>query len=128
MSVDLPAPFSPQIAWISPRATSSVTSCSAFTPGKVLVIERISRMLVVTSASSSVLLLGSVIEGCWWREGCPPATSGCTEFQKCATSLEAELILRPVPGVHERGLHVVLHDLNRLEQVRGNDLLAVVVG
>ena len=39
--VDLPAPFSPQMAWISPRSTVSETSCSALTPGKVLVIDRI---------------------------------------------------------------------------------------
>ena len=48
MRVDLPAPFSPQMAWISPRSTSRVTSCSALTPGNVLVMPRISRMLLVT--------------------------------------------------------------------------------
>src|SRR5690349_6479480 len=44
ISVDLPAPFSPQIAWISPRRTFRLTSDRAFTPGNVLVMERISRM------------------------------------------------------------------------------------
>ena len=36
MRVDLPAPFSPTRARISPRATSSVTSDNAWTPGKAL--------------------------------------------------------------------------------------------
>ena len=36
--VDLPAPFSPISPWHSPRATSRVTSLSATTPPKVLVI------------------------------------------------------------------------------------------
>src|SRR3954453_4528108 len=55
MRVDLPAPFSPQIAWISPRRTASETFSSALTPGKVLVMERISRML--SSMDSVVLVL-----------------------------------------------------------------------
>src|SRR3954453_17783421 len=58
MSVDLPAPFSPQIAWISPRRTSRLTFSSALTPGKVLVIERISRML---SAMDYVVLVCSMV-------------------------------------------------------------------
>src|SRR3954451_21780292 len=58
MSVDLPAPFSPQIAWISPRRTSRLTFSSALTPGKVLVIERISRML---SAMDYVVLVCSLV-------------------------------------------------------------------
>src|SRR3954449_10237543 len=53
MSVDLPAPFSPQIAWISPRRTDRLTFSSALTPGKVLVMERISRMW---SSMDSVVL------------------------------------------------------------------------
>ena len=36
MRVDFPAPFSPQMAWISPRATVKSTSSSALTPGNVL--------------------------------------------------------------------------------------------
>jgi hypothetical protein len=34
MSVDLPAPFSPTTAWISPARTPRLTLLSAFTPGK----------------------------------------------------------------------------------------------
>ena len=37
-SVDLPAPFSPSSAWISPAPTSKSTSSSACTPGKRLLI------------------------------------------------------------------------------------------
>src|SRR6478736_2609967 len=51
MRVDLPAPFSPQIAWISPARTSRSTSERAFTPGNVLVMLRISRMLVAICPS-----------------------------------------------------------------------------
>src|ERR1700689_773495 len=36
ISVDLPAPFSPIRAWISPALRSSETLSSALTPGKVL--------------------------------------------------------------------------------------------
>src|SRR3954462_2054579 len=54
MRVDLPAPFSPQIAWISPRPTDNETFSSALTPGKVLVMERISRM---KSSMDSVVLV-----------------------------------------------------------------------
>ena len=38
MSVDLPAPFSPTMAWISPRRTANVTSDSAVTTPKRLVM------------------------------------------------------------------------------------------
>src|SRR4051812_43868479 len=89
MSVDLPAPFSPQIAWISPRRTDRLTSCSALTPGKVLVIPRIRRM-------SSVMT-------------------------------SAQLRLGVVAGVDEFLLVVGLVDDQRLEQVRRDDLVAVVV-
>ena len=41
-----PAPFSPQIAWTSPRRTVRLTSCRALTPGNVLVMPRIRRMCV----------------------------------------------------------------------------------
>src|SRR3954471_12335880 len=55
MRAELPAWFSPQIAWSSPRPTASETFSSALTPGKVLVMERISRML--SSMDSVVLVL-----------------------------------------------------------------------
>ena len=40
MRVDLPAPFSPTIAWIVPRATSMLMSSFAITPGNRLPIPR----------------------------------------------------------------------------------------
>ena len=46
ISVDLPAPFSPQIAWISPRLTFGVTSASALTPGNSLVIPFMERIVL----------------------------------------------------------------------------------
>jgi hypothetical protein len=44
MSVDLPAPFSPQIACTSPAFTVIDTLLSALTPGNPLVMERISKI------------------------------------------------------------------------------------
>src|SRR5262245_38345806 len=41
--VDLPAPFSPMTAWISPRATAKLTSSSARTPPKDLPMASIRR-------------------------------------------------------------------------------------
>ncbi|MEU1396172.1 hypothetical protein ABZ403_08920, partial [Micromonospora zamorensis] len=46
------------MAWISPRRTARVTSSSAVTPGKVLVMRRISRMV-----SSMVTVLCQVGRG-----------------------------------------------------------------
>ncbi len=40
ISVDLPAPFSPTIAWTVPRSTSMLTSWLATTPGNVLPMSR----------------------------------------------------------------------------------------
>jgi hypothetical protein len=45
--VDLPAPFSPTSAWISPALTVRLTSSRALTPGNVLVIPRISRIAFI---------------------------------------------------------------------------------
>ena len=44
MRVDFPAPFSPQIAWISFSRTSNVTCESALTPGKSLDMSSIFNM------------------------------------------------------------------------------------
>src|ERR1035437_3783517 len=49
-SVDLPAPFSPRNATISPGCTSSDTSVSAWTFGKALLTPRISRPALATAA------------------------------------------------------------------------------
>ena len=57
MSVDLPAPFSPTRQWISCGATEKVTSLSAFTPGKVLVMFFISRMGVLMAQDPPVAAL-----------------------------------------------------------------------
>ncbi len=54
MRVDLPAPFSPQMACTWPRSTDRVTLESAFTPGNVFVMPRISRMWVVILAPASL--------------------------------------------------------------------------
>jgi hypothetical protein len=48
MSVDLPAPFSPTRQWISPFSTLKLTSLRALTPGKVFVMFRISRIVLIS--------------------------------------------------------------------------------
>lgn len=52
MRVDLPAPFSPQSPWISPRLIRIETSDSAVTPGKVLVTWDMSRRTWSSTAVS----------------------------------------------------------------------------
>src|SRR3990172_677280 len=67
MSVDLPAPFSPTTACTSPARLSKLTSSSAVTPGKVMVMFRISTRLwtILTSATHP-------------RSGFPPVGRGVT--------------------------------------------------
>ena len=45
MSVDFPAPFSPMSAWISPDRRKKSTSSRASTPGKAIVMPRISTIV-----------------------------------------------------------------------------------
>src|ERR1019366_9955891 len=52
LSVLLPAPFSPQMAWHDPGATSKPTSLSATTPGKRLV------MPTNRTAGAAIVLIG----------------------------------------------------------------------
>src|SRR6187551_1757427 len=90
MRVDLPAPFSPTSAWISPARTRKSTRSSATTPGNVLRMLRISRR---------------------WSK---------------ARLLDLRCLV--VAAAHQHGFPVGLVHAHRLEQVRGNDLHAVVVG
>src|SRR5271167_4009247 len=56
VNVDLPAPFSPTRAWISPVSSAKLTSLTAATPRYSLVIERISRSgLIALSVLRPVL-------------------------------------------------------------------------
>ncbi len=48
--VDFPAPFSPTIAWISPRRTARETPSRACTPGKALETQVIVRASVIDRA------------------------------------------------------------------------------
>src|SRR5579859_389906 len=61
-SVDLPAPFSPRRAWISPSWASRSTESLARTPGNRFVIERMATAgtaPAVTSVSTAVSALGN---------------------------------------------------------------------
>ncbi len=53
MRVDLPAPFSPTRAWISPGLTEKVTSFNALTPGNSFVMPRISSRTSLTAPPPS---------------------------------------------------------------------------
>src|ERR1700742_4026938 len=53
-SVDLPAPFSPSSAWISPGATSKSTLARACTPGKRLLIPYMRRRGSVLARRSAM--------------------------------------------------------------------------
>src|SRR6478609_3156214 len=129
MRVDLPAPFSPQIACTSPRRTSRVTSCSALTPGNSLVIWRISRMWGVSSTFSRTILApvscaGRRRDGAprsvgGRRPGCAVAHPGRSSQTELLGGVEARLDEGALDGVRR-------HDL-RLEEVRRHDLDAVVV-
>src|SRR5208337_2190664 len=57
MRVDLPAPFSPTMAWTLPGARSRSTSCSTSTPEKLLETPWTRRML------SAVPVIPSILEG-----------------------------------------------------------------
>src|SRR4051794_12374747 len=110
ISVDLPAPFSPQIAWTDPSSTLIETSCSALTPGKDFEMFCISRI---------VLAMVSLA-----REGGPgrllPARTPVRPVL-----LEVGLLV--VAAVDQDLLVVVLGHDDRLEQVARDDLHLVVV-
>ncbi|CDX36333.1 hypothetical protein MPLDJ20_20514 [Mesorhizobium plurifarium] len=58
MRVDLPAPFSPTTAWTVPNFTAKLTFESAFTPGNVLLMPRMSRAQSATTVISGLVLPG----------------------------------------------------------------------
>src|SRR5688572_28876719 len=107
MSVDLPAPFSPTRAWISPGRRSNETSSSARTPGKVFVMPRISSR----GAESAALVT-------------------CSEERGRVISARAAVDLFPgVVAVLDDGLvDVVFVDGDRLEEDRGYVDFPVVDG
>src|SRR4051812_30734828 len=100
MRVDLPAPFSPQIACTVPRSTCRVTSCSALTPGKVFVMPRISRIVSAMPLLSVGVLPDEGPRPRRWR-GPPSIGSG---------SGLLEVAVRVVAAVDQDLLVVVLGD------------------
>src|SRR5918997_6597466 len=148
MRVDLPAPFSPQIAWISPRRTARLTSSRALTPGKVLVMPRISRMW--SSMGPRRPVVGASGARGWWRECAPrrwgwpgsrnersvwcrpgptgvlPGPAGLRGWRSVGLAA-GDLFGRPVAGVDQHGLDVVSEERLDREQVGRDDLDAVVV-
>ena len=131
ISVDLPAPFSPQIAWISPRWTDIDTSCSALTPGKVLVMACISRMGLAMGLPPSFVVQGAAVGT---PRGGRPGPTGTVwvpagrRSGRYGSGLAAgDLVLGPVARVDQERLDVVLVDDVRLEEEGRDDLDAVVV-
>src|SRR5690606_12987389 len=96
MRVDLPAPFSPQIAWISCSATVRDTSLSATTPGNRLVMDRISRMLSV---------MGALLRAGPRRRAGAGTLRGSAKVD-CSELAGLDLLLGVVAGIHH-GLLVV---------------------
>ena len=67
ISVDLPAPFSPTIAWISPRRTVSSMSRLATTPGKRLVMPRSSTAFgAVLGGGPAAVPAGAPVSAMGW--------------------------------------------------------------
>src|SRR5471030_2139128 len=111
MSVDLPAPFSPTIAWISPARTVRLTLSSATTPGNVFRMPRISRI------------------GAPLRKAAEAASSRCkVSFMETISLPLLDLRFLVVTRIDQDRMPVRLVDQHRLEQVRRHDLDAVVVG
>src|SRR5215211_4465525 len=101
--VDLPAPFSPRRAWISPGRTSRSMWSLARTPGNRLVMPRISRAGGVTVAAGSVAAASVTVvntPGCCERAGSEDtARSG-----RGARSESSPLVLFRCVAGSERGL------------------------
>src|SRR5260370_23484569 len=71
--VDLPAPFSPTRAWISPWLRSKLTPSRALTPGKVLV------MLFISSSERSIFKIAFTA-----KTLVPPQSKHCKlKIEKC---------------------------------------------
>src|SRR3954469_7480227 len=154
MRVDLPAPFSPTMAWISPALTARLTLFSAFTPGKVLVIPRISRMAFIDClrtpianrencskkfGDSGCLTLGGTLPQpaalakqngleSGFRNEVGPRRSGARPANSDPAELLRDLLLLVVAAVDQDLLPVRGIDRDRGQQVGGNDLDLVVVG
>src|ERR1700749_2570454 len=111
MSVDLPAPFSPTIAWISPARTVRSTLSSATTPGKVLRMARISRMAGPAGGGAAAGTSSRWRVSVMWAE----AFALLDLRFLVVTAVDQDVV--PVRLVHQ----------HRLEQVRRHDLDAVVV-
>src|ERR1051325_7036223 len=110
MSVDLPAPFSPTSAWTSPRWRSNETRSGASTPGKRLVIWRISRRGVMASLEC----------------GGHAAAVRAPAWPAHSTSLPVNLRPCVIPVLDHRRVDVALVDGHRLQQDGRHVLLPVV--
>src|SRR4030042_54613 len=111
MSVDLPAPFSPTTACTSPARLSKLTSSSAVTPGKVMVMFRISTRLwaILTSATYPLRALPLVRPA-----GAPPRHSPVRRGRFAPKKAERHLdSLVPLSGREAVGVdrHVVFSPL-----------------
>src|SRR5919107_632541 len=90
MIVDLPAPFSPTTAWISPGEIPKDTSLTAVMPPKGFVTPS-SRMMYVVAADS---VMGMLVSG-----DVPPGLTAGRDTQRCAMGRGSG---EPFPGVADR--------------------------
>src|ERR1700734_118089 len=120
MSVDLPAPFSPTTAWISPALTVRLTLSSALTPGNVLVMLRMDRMVSSATPSPEFVMFCRVRSP---ERGWRLRASGL-DFDMALLDLR----FRVVAAVNQDRLPVGAIHQYRVEQIRRHHLHAVVVG
>src|SRR3989442_11050464 len=117
ISVDLPAPFSPTSAWISPEWRSKETRSSASTPGKRLEMSRISRRAGLRPAA-----VGRPAR----LPSSPGETPGDCGRDARSPLLAIDLLMRVVTVFDDGGVDVALVDDDRGDQDGWNVFLPVV--
>src|SRR6266536_3926229 len=117
ISVDLPAPFSPTRAWISPGFRSNETPSNARTPGNRLEMPRISRSAGVPPAA------GGRPARLLWSPGETPADCG---RDGRSPSVTVNLLAREVAVLDHCRVDVALIDGDCRDENRRYLFLAVV--
>src|SRR5450756_650456 len=120
ISVDLPAPFSPTSAWISPRFTLKLTSLSALTPGNSLVIWFISRTKSSIPSTFHISLSPACPSGTHWGSGASPLPGSYNGF------LLVDVSLQEVSAVDQLNVDIILGDSDGDQQDRRHIHCAVV--
>src|SRR5664280_252671 len=132
ISVDLPAPFSPTSAWISPRFTLKLTSLSALTPENSLVIWFISRMKSSIPSTFHISLGPARSIGRVPSPPCPSKTHCGERASPLPGSyndfLLVDVSLQEVSASDQRSVNVLLGDSDGNQQDRRHIHFAVIDG